>query len=110
VGEIADHILAEVQGFHPRHRIFGELTVGRLTRAATLLQQQAAPAPVVVPVAVSERPWERRLGWCDKQNKCWAWSLEMKCWQLLDPRILADWVPLLPFHAILLPQTGEGEA
>jgi hypothetical protein len=42
VGEIADHILAELQGFHPRHRIFGELTVGRLTRAATLLQQQEA--------------------------------------------------------------------
>jgi hypothetical protein len=56
VGEIADHILAELQGFHPRHRIFGKLTVGRLTRAATLLQQQTAPAPVVVPVAVSECP------------------------------------------------------
>jgi hypothetical protein len=40
VGEIADHILAELQGFHLRHRIFGELTVSRLTRAATLLQQQ----------------------------------------------------------------------
>jgi hypothetical protein len=49
VGEIADHILAELQGFHPRHRVFGELTVDRLTRAATLLQQLSAPAPVVVP-------------------------------------------------------------
>jgi hypothetical protein len=41
-GEIADHILAELQGFHLRHRVFGELTVARLTSAAEPLQQQEA--------------------------------------------------------------------
>ena len=54
VGEIADHIFAELQGFHPRHRVFGELTVGGLTRAATLLQQISAPALVVVSVVELE--------------------------------------------------------
>ena len=65
------------------------------------------PSNLITPIAVSERPWERRIGWCNEQNKCWAWSVDMKCWQLLDPRICADWVLLLPFHAIPLPQVGE---
>jgi hypothetical protein len=38
-----------------------------LERSATLLRQ---PAPAVVAVAISERPWERE-GWCDADGKCW---------------------------------------
>jgi len=72
------------------------------TRAADLLQDLSAFAPSVAPVAVSEQPWEWEE-WCDEQERCWAWSIDMKCWQLLDPRILADWVLLLPADAIALP-------
>jgi hypothetical protein len=72
------------------------------TRAADLLQDLSAFAPSVAPVAVSEQPWEWEE-WCDEQGRCWAWSIDMKCWQLLDPRILADWVLLLPADAIALP-------
>jgi len=39
-------------------------------RAATLLQRLSAPAPAVVPVAVSERPWEKG-GWTDLDGECW---------------------------------------
>lgn len=53
----------------------------------------------VEPVPVSEKPWECP-GWCDKRGRCWAWSFDLKHWQLIAPQIAADWVPLLPFNAI----------
>ena len=89
------------------------------TRAATLLQQQAAPAPVVVPAPVAERlPGEGDL---DVEGKCWWWTrLEdgRAVWilkpQLLVPALAAVAIPRrthwLPAHAIPLPQAGEGEA
>lgn len=49
VAEIVDHIRAELQGFHPRHRVFGEMTVARLSRTADLLELLAAPVPVPSP-------------------------------------------------------------
>jgi hypothetical protein len=104
-----------------------------LTRAATLLQQQqhllglacqelgnfmeqqpSKPAPVVVvPVPVSERPWERD-GWCDEQGYCWFFSPRFNTWSWERPPFaLTRGVGRLlscPFHAIPLPQAGEGEA
>jgi hypothetical protein len=88
---------------------------GAVRRAATLLQQLSAPAPVVVPVAVSERPWERE-GWCNEKGKCWLQSKIEGDWRLFNP--LNSGLPQLrycfsyslPFHAIPLPQTGEVEA
>jgi hypothetical protein len=57
-----------------------------ITRAATLLQQQAAPSPVVAPVPASERlPGPED---CDEQGRCWLW--ERDCgysgckWALVD--------------------------
>ena len=78
-------------------------------KAATLLEQQAAPAPAVVPVEVSERPWEWE-GWCNAEGQCWALSPDHNSWQLVKPRFLSFWVLLLPAHAIPLPQVGEGES
>ena len=106
VGEIADHILAELQGFHPRHRVFGELTVDRLTRAAALLQQLSAPAPVVVPVAVGEvlpsGTWWLFVPGNETDAPAWT-AIEIE-----HARAAVD-APfpithLLPAHAIPLPQ------
>ncbi len=84
-----------------------------LDRAATLLQQQAAPAPEVVPVAVSERPWERP-GWLDREGRCWFLSSRFSTWSLDSPPVaLTRGIGRclsLPVHAIPLPQAGEGEA
>jgi hypothetical protein len=108
-----------------------------LDRAATLLQQQqhilglacaeldrmgafsAAPAPAVVPVAVSERPWERE-GWRDAEGRCW-WGRpsEELCnsdWYLATrdevEEFCSECMPIvsLPHNAIPLPQAGEVEA
>ena len=85
-------------------------------RAATLLQQQAAPAPAVVPVPVSERlPGE---GDCDAEGRCWIGT-----WSDIDGEPTFDWAYTsprdwtwqgiasiqfwLPAHAIPLPQSGE---
>jgi len=46
-----------------------QLTDAQVDRAATLLQQQSAPAPAVVPVAVSERLPGK--GDCDEDGFCW---------------------------------------
>lgn len=73
-------------------------------RAATLLEQQAAPAPVVVPVPVAERlPGE---GDCDPQEKVWAWNPVLDHWKLsrINRSVHTHW---LPAHAIPLPQAGE---
>ena len=119
VGEIADHILAELQGFHPRQSVFGELTVDRLTRAATLLQQLSAPAPVAVPVAVKDALIKAECALsdvaegepeCDEGDPAqWA---EQRC-----AETLAVIRPAMKQHKIRtsewppqpLPQAGEGE-
>lgn len=91
----------------------------RFLRCATLLAQQAAPAPAVVPVAVSERPWEREE-WCDAEKRCW-WGRpsEELCnsdWFLATrdevEEFCSECMPIvsLPARAIPLPQAGEGEA
>jgi len=50
----------------------------------------AKAAPAVVPVAVSERPWERE-GWCDEHGRCWLYcefldGLRTPSWRLARPR------------------------
>ena len=87
----------------------------RLTRAATLLKQQAAPAPeaVVVVVAVSERPWERE-GWCGKWGYCWRFDPCENGWWSYGPPVdlmndPGDWTHMASHDAIPLPQDGEGE-
>ena len=87
-----------------------------VARAATLLQQRATPAPVVVPVAVAERPWERD-GWCDEQGRCWCGAAAFAdntgdltanwppSWELRTPQPQDDCVA--PHHAIPLPQVAE---
>lgn len=94
----------------------GTLAMARVqrlfTRAATLLQQLSAPAPVVVPVAVSERLPEP--GDCDVEGRCW-WSTPpacgphkiRPCWTF-DSEIMEGDTHWLPAHAIPLPQAGEG--
>lgn len=83
--------------------------VAQIRRAATLLQQLSAPAPAPVPVA--ERPWDRVVGWCDAEGRCWF--LEGNYWILdyslrLPVETLASIYSLsLPAHAIPLPQAGE---
>lgn len=63
--------------------------------------------PALVPVAVSERPWERE-GWCDDEGRCWCMSSldgPPPRWWLVRPEPLSDgWV--LPAHTLPLPQ-GE---
>ena len=84
-------------------------------RAATLLQQFSAPAPAVVPVAVSERlPGE---GDCDEEGRSWCYTpredfdgvlIMHSRWILSRPaEIDTHW---LPAHAMPLPQAGEGES
>jgi hypothetical protein len=99
-------------------------------RVATLLQQPPAPAPAVVPVAVSERlPGE---GDCDAEGRCWLLTFEdgFPQWRLHSieghqPGGHMIWIPVdkapgvmvdafytshwLPAHAIPLPQAGERE-
>jgi hypothetical protein len=89
---------------------------GAMRRAATLLQQQAAPAPAVAPVAVSERlPGE---GDCDTEGRCWLLhvdNLGLLEWHFLDRYPSLDsysyygYTHWLPAHAIPLPQVGEVE-
>ena len=86
---------------HADQAMGSPIDAARFTRVLDLLQRQQ---PVAVPV--SERPWER-LGWCDERGRCWAWAHEVNCWQLLmNPIICADFVLLLPAHALPLP-AGE---
>jgi hypothetical protein len=80
-------------------------------RAATLLQQLSASAPVVVPVPVSERlPVE---GDCDAEGRCWLFSKVESEWRLLNvanpgvPHLKYCFSHWLPAHAIPLPKAGE---
>jgi hypothetical protein len=84
---------------------------GALDRAAELLQRQA-----LVPVSVSERPWERE-GWCNAEGRCWwgrgesdDWSAD---WTLATPEAVAEFCEFspqtvcLPAHALPLPEVGK---
>jgi len=75
--------------------------------------QPPAPAPVAVPVAVSERlPGE---GDCDAEGMCWLFSKVEIEWRLLNvanpgvPHLKYCFSHWLPAHAIPLPQAGEVE-
>ena len=63
-----------------------------------------------MPVAVSERPWERE-GWCDDEGRCW-WTankpvpLPPSWWMVSIPQSCTDGI-MLPFNALPLPQ-GHG--
>lgn len=81
----------------------------RILRAAELLERQA-----LVPVPVSERPWERE-GWCDAEGNCWlggnVFDGSTPTW-LYGPTAWAERFPnvhrvLLPTHALPLPEVGE---
>jgi hypothetical protein len=50
VGELVALIRQIALAWEPDACLLGNMTAGQLARAATLLQQQAAPAPVAVPV------------------------------------------------------------
>jgi hypothetical protein len=87
----------------------------RVFRAAALLQRLSAPAPAVVPVAVSERPYDQE-GWCDERGYCWRFD---PCpdgwWSYGRPtNFMGDheecWTHMAPHNAIPLPQAGEVEA
>ena len=120
--EELNRLYREIYGLHsdvlgPMPRKFARAVLARWGRpAATLLQQQAAELAAlrtgVVPVAVSERPWERE-GWCDEQRRCWFLSLRFLTWSLESPpvalcRHIAR-LHSLPFHAIPLPAPQAGE-
>ena len=107
LGELVKWLEEEAEAY--RQTCGTNLASVNLARAATLLSQQAAPSPAVVPVEVSERPWEWE-GWCNAEGQCWALSPDHNSWQLVKPRFLSFWVLLLPHHAIPLPQDGEEEA
>jgi hypothetical protein len=69
VGELVAVLLADAECLTAEQPDLIQVTNQQLTRAATLLQQLSAPAPVVVSVAVSERlPVE---GDCDAEGRCW---------------------------------------
>ena len=68
--------------------------------------QVAAPAGELVPVPVSERPWEKG-GWTDLDGECWWYPPDGPAyWSMANPAMVyGGW--LLPAHAIPLPQAGE---
>jgi hypothetical protein len=83
-----------------------------ISDAATLLQQLSAPAPVVVPVAVSERlPGE---GDCDAEGRCWFGTpcsdTMDSYWVYRKVQHYRNWdTHWLPYNSIPLPQAGEGQ-
>ena len=77
----------------------------RCRTSSDLLERQAAP----VPVAVSERPWERE-GWCDEQGQCWVGDPGgggfIPSWRLCRPEDAPNMKVSLPANALPLP-SGE---
>ena len=100
-GEVAELVAAlkEPGDPFPEYRA---ITSEEADRAATLLAQQAAPTPAVVPVAVSERPWEKG-GWTDLDGECWWCPPDGPAyWSMANPAMVyGGW--LLPAHAIPQP-------
>jgi len=68
--------------------------------------------PVIQPVPVAERPWERK-GWCDAEGRCWWGRVEGNPgnpeWFLAGLSEIegfyeiGDWTVLLPHHALPAP-------
>jgi hypothetical protein len=83
-----------------------QLTDAQVDRAATLLAQQAAPAPVVVPVPVSERlPGPED---CDAEGRCWWWHEEtgdvLPHWVFAPAEIVENqYLAWLPHWALPVP-------
>jgi hypothetical protein len=74
-----------------------------LESATTLLRQ---PAPAAVPVAVSERPWERE-GWLHpEEGWCW-WSACVTSWYRRGPSTVYGG-SMLPHWAMPVPQPPQG--
>jgi|GEM_PF-3147919 len=97
--------LAEYDGANPYHEHRALITRAR----AALLQELSAPAPVVVPVPVSERLPEPEE--CTAQGWCWVLYRNFATWTL-EPPLGQDgkhtfYTHWLPAHAIPLPQAGE---
>jgi hypothetical protein len=93
------------------------LSQDQCLRAATLLQRLSAPAPVVVPVAVTERLPDPRPesegGDCDAEGRCWWFSPPAcghhkirPCWTL-DSEMMEGDTHWRPARAIPLPQAGD---
>ena len=63
-------------------------------------------APAAQPVAVSERPWERK-GWCDEMGRCWMGhpgDLEfIPSWRLCRPEDAPSMTCSLPANALPIP-------
>ena len=112
VGELVRWLQSTAEG----QPLLSDEGYARLTRAATLLQQQAAELAAlregVAAVAVSERPWERE-GWCDEQGRCWILSSRFLTWSLESPPVALTRqigrLHSLPFHALPLPAPQAGE-
>jgi hypothetical protein len=96
---------------------FARAILARWGRPATLLSQQAPPAPEVVPVAASERLPDSRPesegGDCDEAGRCWWFTPPAcgphnirPCWTL-DSEVMDGDTHWRPFYAIPLPQAGE---
>lgn len=83
---------------------------GRVLRAAELLVQQHAPAPVLA----SEKPWERD-GWLDQKGRCWmehpGHEYMPACWQLCKPsdRIITR-PRSLPHSALPVPVSTDASS
>ena len=95
-GEVGELVAALLQVSDGASACGDEGTSWITARAADLLERQA------VPVAVSERPWERE-GWCNEKGECWGnW---LRTWKVCNPRILdpKSSVLLLPFNSLPLP-------
>jgi hypothetical protein len=90
-----------------------QLTDAQVDRAATLLAQQAAPAPVVVPVPVSERPPGPED--CDAEGRCWWFSPPAcgphtirPCWTF-DSETLEGDTHWLPHWALPMPVVEDAD-
>lgn len=79
---------------------------GRVLRAAELLGQQQAPAPVLA----SERPWKQE-GWLHPQGLwCWQWRTDSVSWQMTTCGFSfapSDDSLLLPYWAIIDPESSK---
>jgi hypothetical protein len=114
VAELVDLLQCEARW---KEEVYGNcavITPAELRRVATLLQQLSAPAPVLMPVPVSERL--PKYGDCDAEGRCW-WFTPPACgphkirpgWTL-DSEVLEGDSHWLPASAIPLPKAGEVEA
>ena len=98
VGELVAALEADAECAEVEHYDLCNMTADQMRRAAALLQQQAAPAPVVVPVAVAD----------DRDPECVARWPECVP-DDYDPRCCRFPKSCSCAHAIPLPQAGDGQ-